>query len=158
MLNVRRFAIQTVAAFTCCIVAIGVAQAQDKDLRAKVQASAEAAVEKAKASCEGDISKFCPQVTPGDGRVAMCLMAHEDKISSKCFWTMLEVAQGFAGAESNLLNAAEICESDIKEHCGSVEPGEGRIAQCIDENESKLTPDCVAELASFRDRLKSKLH
>ncbi|MFV0369475.1 MAG: cysteine rich repeat-containing protein [Hyphomicrobiaceae bacterium] len=154
MANVRRYAIKTVAALTLCFAAVGSAHAQDKNLRADVLAAAEAAFELAKASCDGDISTYCPQVTPGNGRVAMCLMAHEDKISSKCFWTMLEVAQGFAGAESNLENAAEICKSDIKEHCGSVEPGEGRIAQCIDENESKLTPDCAAELTSFRNRLK----
>ncbi len=153
MLNLRHHAKQAAATLIFCIAVVSAAHAQDKDLRTQVAATAEAALAKAKASCDGDITKFCLTVTPGEGRIAMCLMAHEDKISSKCFWTMLEVAQGFAGAESNLEYAAKACESDISTHCASVEPGEGRIAECIYQNESKLTPACAAEVASFKSRL-----
>ena len=29
-------------------------------------------------------AKFCGQVTPGEGRLVLCMMAHEDKVSNKC--------------------------------------------------------------------------
>jgi hypothetical protein len=144
---------RSVAALLILFGASNVVTAKDKTLRDQLMDKVEAAIENTRASCAGDIAKYCTTVTPGDGRIALCLEAHEDKISSKCFWSILEFAQGILGAESNLEYAASICKSDIDKHCASVVPGEGRIAQCIAENESKLTPDCATELASFKNRV-----
>lgn len=153
MVNLGRYVCRSVAVFAICLATANISFAGDKGLRDKLVDKVEAAIASTKAACSGDITKYCSTVTPGDGRIAMCLMAHEDKISSKCFWSMMEFAQGFEGAESSLEYAARICEGDIAKLCASIAPGEGRIAQCIADNESKLTPDCAAELASFKHRL-----
>ena len=34
------------------------------------------------------------------------------------------------------------CRQDIKALCGETVPGEGRIAACLLDNKSKLTPHC----------------
>jgi len=153
MLNSGNFFIRTIAALVICLASTNVSLARDQSLRDQVRDKAEAAFLKCEASCAIDITTYCSKITPGNGRTALCLIAHEDKISSKCFWSMLEVAQGIAGAESNLEYAAKICEGDITKHCASIKPGEGRIAQCITDNESKLSPDCAIEVASFKHRL-----
>lgn len=144
---------RSVAGLLILVAMANVAVAKDKSIRDQVLDKVEAAIESARASCAGDIANYCSTVTPGGGRIALCLEAHEDKISSKCFWSILEVAQGVAGAESNLEYAAKICQADIAKHCASIVPGEGRIAQCIADNEGKLTPDCATELAGFKFRL-----
>ena len=35
-------------------------------------------------SCKSDTQKFCANVKPGQGRVAACLKAHEDRLSPEC--------------------------------------------------------------------------
>lgn len=36
------------------------------------------------------------------------------------------------------------CSDDIKEYCGDVDPGEGRIEACLRENRKKLSKECKA--------------
>ena len=38
-------------------------------------------IEQAIAACEYELTHFCSSVTPGEGRLMMCLGAHEDKVS-----------------------------------------------------------------------------
>ena len=50
----------------------------------KVEAKIAAAVNKVQSACSNDLKTFCSTVTPGEGRLIFCMLAHEDKISSKC--------------------------------------------------------------------------
>ncbi|MEQ1717818.1 MAG: cysteine rich repeat-containing protein [Hyphomicrobium sp.] len=115
---------------------------------------AEAAVEKVLAACEPELKSFCSAVTPGDGRLALCLMAHEDKISDTCYDGLLDVADGVDLAISNVDRAAKACGPDIEKHCGKVEAGEGRIAQCLIDKKTVLSTACIAEVAGFEARMK----
>ena len=132
------------------------------DLQAKAQttiaknvvAKAEMAVEKIRASCAGDIKNFCPKVTLGEGRLGLCIMAYEDQISDKCYYAVFDVADRIGLAVSNLRRGAEVCKTDIDKVCGKVESGEGRIAQCLIDNKSKLAAPCRAEVAGFEARMK----
>ena len=38
----------------------------------------------ARAACEADIKGFCSDITPGGGRVMLCVRAHDDKVSKPC--------------------------------------------------------------------------
>jgi hypothetical protein len=46
------------------------------------------AAEKISAACKSDVQKLCPDVMPGDGRVAACLKTHETEVSSHCKETL----------------------------------------------------------------------
>jgi len=117
-------------------------------------AKAEAAIAKVKAACAPDVKSFCSNVTPGEGRLLLCMMAHEDKISDACFDAMLSGAEGVELAVSNVVRAAESCDQDIEKHCASVEAGGGRIAQCLIDKKAELSSQCRAEVAGLEARLK----
>ena len=38
----------------------------------------------AEEACSGDISKFCREIQPGEGRILKCLREHDKEISSSC--------------------------------------------------------------------------
>jgi Cysteine rich repeat len=43
-------------------------------------------------------------------------------------------------------DAMKACVADVKALCAGVERGEGRIAKCLKENESKLSAECKEKL------------
>lgn len=44
---------------------------------------------------------------------------------------------------------ARDCRADIKSLCAGVQPGEGRIAACLRDNQDKLSPQCGTALSDF---------
>lgn len=102
-------------------------------------------------SCDADISAFCDQVTPGDGRLLYCMAAHEDKISSECAYALYSAATILDELTNTIVYLAESCETDIEEHCAETEMGEGRILSCLDRQRDDLTDSCrtaIDEVAS----------
>ena len=120
----------------------------------QADAKAMAAVEKIKSACRQDLTKYCSTVTPGDGHIALCVLAHEDKISDQCFGTIFDVATGTASALGNVSRAADACDDDAAKLCGNVDLGDGRLAQCLIDNKSKLATSCSAEISGIQARLK----
>lgn len=120
-----------------------------KDILAKI----ESAIGSLKTSCEADLKAYCSSVTPGEGRLAFCVVAHEDKISAKCLQALFDIGNRIDLAASNILRAAKVCEGDISKNCGSIEPGEGRIAQCLIDKKANLTLACKSEVEGFQGRL-----
>lgn len=131
---------------------VGPAMAQG-EMAKTAAAKVDAALSKIEQACKKDLGRFCSQVTPGEGRIAFCMVAHEDKISDECFDTILDVGQSIRLTLSNVLRAAEACDGDIEKQCGSVEPGDGRIAKCLVEKQSSLSQACQAEVAGLKVRM-----
>ena len=99
-------------------------------------------VEAALEACKPEIETYCSQVTPGDGRLLACFVAHEDKISGLCGWALYEAMEAFDAFATAVAYVATSCWDDITEHCAEVEMGEGRIATCLLESRDKVTPEC----------------
>ncbi|MEA3275640.1 MAG: OmpA family protein [Pseudomonadota bacterium] len=102
-----------------------------------------------KEGCRADLDAYCSQVTPGDQRLLACLYAHDDKVSAQCKGSVLDalllVKAEFA--QANFIGA--LCGSDILDHCGGVEPGDGRIAACLKEKGALLTEPCRESLQNL---------
>ena len=99
-------------------------------------------VEAALEACKPEIEAFCSQVTPGEGRLLACFVAHEDKLSGQCGWALYEAMDALEGFMDAVTYVAESCWDDIIEHCAEVEMGEGRIATCLLESQDKITQEC----------------
>lgn len=93
-------------------------------------------------ACESDIESFCDRVTPGDGRVAMCLAAYEDQISTDCTMALYDAAAIIDAITEELVYLAESCEADIDTFCADTVPGEGRILECLSAQADGLSEDC----------------
>ena len=46
----------------------------------------------------------------------------------------------------------EACGADIGKHCSTVEPGGGRIMQCLEQHQSEISPSCQQMLQKKASR------
>ena len=96
--------------------------------------------------CKSEIETYCKTVTPGEGRVLACLYAHQDKLSGKCEFALYDAAVRLERAVAALSYAANECEDDLDKYCQGVPAGEGRLLECIDKNEAKVSTRCKQAL------------
>jgi Golgi apparatus protein 1 len=124
------------------------AGAQD-ELRSKIEARLVSAAKKLETACHDTLAKYCGTVTPGEGRLLLCLAAHEDKIDSKCDYALYDASRNLEGALDRIEQAADACWHDIETHCADLPAGEGHIAQCLMHKRASLSPPCQHELEKF---------
>ncbi len=96
--------------------------------------------------CDKELKTYCKDVTPGEGRVLACLYAHEDKLSSKCEYALYDAAAQLERALNALSYVANECRDDLTKFCADIKPGEGRLLQCIDKNDAKVSGRCKQAL------------
>lgn len=154
MRNLSSLMFGSVSAVTLVITAPSISSAET-DIAKAVTDKAEKVIVKIQASCATDIKSFCNQVTPGEGRLMLCMMAHEDKLSDKCFTTLIDVGDAVELTISSAKRAASVCEPEIDTLCADVEAGGGQIAQCLITNKAKLSSACSAEVAGIEARIKN---
>ena len=92
--------------------------------------------------CKMEIEKYCSQVTPGQGRILACLYAHEDKLSAKCEYALYDAAAQLERAVAALSYVANECNEDLDKYCESIEPGKGRLLECLDKNDKQVSKRC----------------
>ena len=98
-----------------------------------------------KGACADDVSKFCKDVQPGQGRIIKCMKEHESELSPGCKAQLAQVKE-------KVQEAREACEDDIFQFCGDVKPGGGRIVRCLKEHENELSPKCKAKMEEHRQK------
>ncbi len=101
------------------------------------------AMAQGKNACAGDVEKFCQGVQQGEGRIAQCLAQHKEELSPACKVRLEQAAKQLKGVQ-------KACEDDIMTYCEGVQPGGGRIAQCLKANAAKLSPQCKSSLAQAK--------
>jgi hypothetical protein len=96
--------------------------------------------------CDKELTTFCKDVTPGEGRGLACLYAFSDKLSAQCEYALYDAAAQLERALTALTYVANECRTDLKNYCADIKPGEGRLLQCIDKNDSKVSKRCKEAL------------
>ncbi len=124
--------------------------AQETEARAKFSKKMDQVIDDVQDSCEADAKEFCFAVTPGEGRLLMCFLAHRDKIKDDCEEAIFDAMVVLGDTLNNMQFAVEACEGDIEKTCAGVEPGEGRIAQCLITNKAKISEPCQGAVADFQ--------
>ena len=107
--------------------------------------------------CQADIQKLCKDVQVGGGRVRECLKSHAAELSAGCK-AMLDSNQGIfaAGGKSGRerrQGMLQACSADLEKHCKGIQPGGGRLKECLLKHKSALSDACtktIAELARPR--------
>jgi len=91
--------------------------------------------DKVKASCKGEIKKFCQDKT----KIGECLDANKENASDECK-AALDLVQGYAEDMRH-----EGCGADIDKFCTNVDLGDS--AQCLKRHKNELSASCKATLA-----------
>ena len=102
--------------------------------------------------CDKELTTYCSNVTPGEGRVLACLFAHSDKLSGQCEFALYDVAVQLERFVAALSYVANECDTDMDKFCAEVAIGEGRILKCLDENASKISARCTQALKDVSDK------
>jgi hypothetical protein len=98
--------------------------------------------------CGSELTRYCAEVTPGEGRLLACLYAHGDKLSGQCEYALYDAATRLERAINAITYVASECRAEIQTHCASIQPGEGRIAQCLKDHAAELSPGCDQALTN----------
>jgi hypothetical protein len=98
-------------------------------------------------SCEGDLQKYCSQVTPGEGRLLHCVAAHEDKLSGQCEYALYQAASLLEQLTVAIAYFAQSCKTEIETLCSDVPAGEGRILACLEANGDQVGDACRDAIA-----------
>jgi sporulation protein YlmC with PRC-barrel domain len=97
-------------------------------------------------SCGEDIKKFCGSVTPGEGRVLLCMQAHDDQLSFRCQFALYRASRKLGNAIHRVERIADACWNDIQANCGDAE----RIGQCVVQKRETLSRPCQRVVAALQ--------
>jgi Cysteine rich repeat len=122
-----------------CLAAPAIAQTPAQDVTAAMQGQLTAQVQE---GCSSELTQYCAEVTPGEGRLLACLYAYGDKLSGQCEFALYDAAVRLERAIDAIAYVASECRAELETHCPSVEVGEGRVAQCLKDHASELSPGC----------------
>jgi hypothetical protein len=155
------------------------AAAAPKAAASKQPSSAQ--VSAVKTACRADYPKVCASVPPGGAPALECLEKNKAKVSAACAKAVSAAAGGGGAAATatpagaapaaaapaaapavivlrplrpreELFIVRSACGADIRTLCGGVQPGGGRVVQCIASKAASLSPACKDVLAPFAAR------
>jgi len=93
--------------------------------------------------CQKEISNYCKNVTPGEGRLLACLYAYGDKLSNRCEYALYDASVQLERQINALSYVANECRNDLNTYCSATKPGEGRLRDCLEKNKKKVSKRCT---------------
>ena len=134
-----------------------------------------------RSACRSDYPKVCAGVPTGGAPALQCLEKNKAKLSAGCEKAVSAAGGGGATAAAPAAGAApaaaaaapaaptvivlrpmrpreellvlrSACGADVRSICGGVQPGGGRIVQCLATNAAQLSPACKDVLSQFAAR------
>ena len=93
------------------------------------------AIETVQSACADDIDDFCARVTPGAGRLALCMRAHEDQFSRTCQAVLDRISSTL---ERSAERITEMCWNEVRALCGETDG----VGQCVAQKKASLSPAC----------------
>jgi hypothetical protein len=135
-----------------------------------------------RSSCRSDYPKVCTGVPTGGAPALQCLEKNKSKLSAGCAQAVAAAGGGAAaptaasGTEATanpgtaaapaapplvlrpmrprevLFVVRSACGADVRALCAGVDPGGGRIIECLATQSASLSPDCRSVLGQFAAR------
>jgi hypothetical protein len=106
------------------------------------------AIETIEDACAADLDDFCGKVTSGKGRVALCMVAHEDRLSGRCRSALYRIGRQL---QRNVDRVAEGCWNEIQALCGDA----GKVGRCLEQKKSSLSSSCQTIVAGVGQKLRT---
>jgi hypothetical protein len=108
------------------------------------------AIEAVERTCAADIDDFCGDVTYGGGRVAQCMLAHEDRLSGRCRLVLYGISRKLKRSVDRI---AEMCWSELQGLCGD----SPKMGRCLAEKQGSLSPPCKIIVGAVRQRVMAQV-
>jgi hypothetical protein len=105
------------------------------------------AIETIQAACADDIDDFCGRVTPGAGRMVLCMRAHEDQFSRSCQAALGRVASSL---ERSAERITEMCWNEVRSLCSEADG----VGQCVAQKKASLSPACETIVTILGQRVR----
>jgi len=96
--------------------------------------------------CQQELTTYCKDVPPGEGRILACLYAFQDKLTPRCEYALYDSISQLDRMLTNLSFVIGECRDELKSNCAEIKPGEGRLLDCLTKNEAKLSNRCNSAL------------
>lgn len=87
-------------------------------------------------ACRIDSQRFCADVPPGHGRIALCLALYKNELSPPCYKAV------------TIGQAIHACREDYHRFCPGVPPGGGRVVECLGAYADEVSQSCKHALRS----------
>ena len=108
------------------------------------------AKEIAEVKCEAEVQRYCPDSLEGENR-RRCVVQRLKRLDAPCQQIVQQRLVRWREAESY----KHACIEDMKRVCPTVQPGDGRILQCLQEHEQDLSEGCYQSLPKGRLHLRN---
>lgn len=92
--------------------------------------------------CADELERFCKAVPPGLGQTMVCLDRYREELSPVC-------REKVSRAMDKLEKARQECAGDIAAFCPEVQPGGGRLLDCLKKKADSLSPTCRAQVQRY---------
>jgi len=92
--------------------------------------------------CADEFERFCKDVQSGLGLLIVCLDQHRAELSPAC-------RDKVGGALAKMDKAKQDCSADIAAYCAGVEPGGGRLVDCLKKQPDRLAPACRSHVQHY---------
>jgi hypothetical protein len=99
----------------------------------------------AEVKCDAEVQQYCPDSLVGEDR-RRCVMQRLKRLEPTCQQIVRQRMVRWREAEGYKL----ACVEDVKQVCLTVQPGDGRILQCLQEHEQELSEGCYQSLPKGR--------
>ena len=104
----------------------------------------------AEVKCEAEVQQYCPDSLSGEDR-RRCVVQRMKRLDPACQQIVRQRLVRWQEAEGYKL----ACVEDVKRVCLTVQPGDGRILQCLQEHEQELSEGCYQSLPKGRLHLRN---
>src|SRR5439155_1608525 len=134
-----------------------------------------------RSECRSDFEAYCASIPPGGAASLQCLQKNISSLSSSC-QTAVRAVEAPAAPKAESAPAApkaastpaaapvpalalrplrpreelfvlrSACGGDVRALCGGVQPGAGRVVQCLATQAASLSPACKEVLSQFAAR------
>lgn len=124
----------------------GAAMMSDATAQSELRERLAAAIDRIETACKEDITKFCGNVSRGEGRILQCMQAHDDQLSYRCDFAVWRASRNMERALNRVERIADACWSDIEKHCADA----GGVGRCVVDKMGSLSEACQTVVNGLR--------